>query len=452
MKYSSIITTDKHIFNYSSYVLSDCEKFVLSRGSNFCVPPHCGTNSAAVFAEMELLYLQLRRHSLAPAGNVAYLKSCLADLAQSFVNNSVDSQGFLWQKVHFETAKQLKMNTNIILTRSDKGAGVVVLNRGDYVSKMDAILEDANKFLKIGDLTFDDTQKLENKLQKHFLELFRRKFILKEVYEFIHPVSLQRPRMYGLPKIHKPGIPLCPILSMCHSAQHSLAKWLVEVLNPVLEFHSEYCVKDSFTFSSIIRCLLVCNESQFLVSFDVVSLFMNIPLDEIISRCADFLYHGPSTIALPFPEEVFIELMGITTKSVSFSFNEIMYRQIEGISTGSPLGPILANIFVGFQERHLFERFPKPFIYLSYVDDNFVSFRSCNDALLFFDRLNELHSSLTFTMEEENNNKLLFLDVERCDSSFLTSVYRKPTFTGLYLSWHSFAPSSRKLNSIRCLS
>ena len=260
--------------------------------------------------------------------------------------------------------------------------------------------------------------------------------------------------MYGLPKIHKPSIPLRPILSMCHSAQHSLATWLVEVLNPVLEFYSGYCVKDSFTFSAIIRGLPVCNESQFLVSFDVVSLFTNIRLDETLSICADFLYRVPSTIALPFLEEVFIELMGIDTKSVSFSFNEIMYRQIEGISMGSPLGLILANIFVGFQERHLFERFPRPFIYLRYVYDTFVSFGSRNDALLFFDWLNELHSSQTFTMEEENNNKLPFLDVlvERCDSSFLISVYRKPTFTGRNLSWHSFAPRSRKLNLIRFLS
>ena len=105
-----------------------------------------------------------------------------------------------------------------------------------------------------------------------------------------------------------------------------------------------------------------------------------------------FLYRSPSTIALPFPE--FIELMGIATKSVSFSFNEIMYRQIVGVSMGSPLGPILSNIFVGFQERHLFERFPKPFIYLRYVDETFVSFRSRNDALLFFDKLNELHIHL----------------------------------------------------------
>ena len=121
------------------------------------------------------------------------------------------------------------------------------------VSKMDAILEDTNTFLKLGDLSFDDTQKIENKLPKRFLELFKSKLILKGVYEFIRPVSSQTPRIYGLPKIHKSSIPLRPILSMNHSAQHSLAKWLVEVLNPVLEFYSGCCVKDSFTFSYIIR-------------------------------------------------------------------------------------------------------------------------------------------------------------------------------------------------------
>ena len=87
-----------------------------------------------------------------------------------------------------------------------------------------------------------------------------------------------------------------------------------------------YCVKDSFTFSSIIRGLPVCMESQFLVSFDVVSLFTNIPLDEMISRCADFLYRGPLVASLPFPEAIFIELMGIATRSVLFSFNETIFR------------------------------------------------------------------------------------------------------------------------------
>ena len=159
----------------------------------------------------------------------------------------------------------------------------------------------------------------------------------------------------------------------------------------------------------------------------------------MISICANFLYRGPSFASLPFPDAVFIELMGIATRSVTFSFNETMFRQIEGVSMGSPLGPILANIFVGFHERHLFDKFPKPFTYLWYVK--------------FFDTLNRLHSSLSFTMEEESNGQLPFLDVlvERGDWSFLTSIYRKPTFTGLYLNWYSFVPKSRKLNLIRCL-
>ena len=165
-------------------------------------------------------------------------------------------------------------------------------------------------------------------------------------------------------------------------------------------------------------------ESQFLVSFDVVSLFTNIPLDETISISADFLYRSPFTASLPFPGAVFIELIGIATKSVSFSFNETLFRQIEGVCMESPLGPILANIFVGFHERRLFDRFPKPFIYLRYVDDTFVSFKSRSDALEFFDTLNQPHFSLSFTMEEESKGQLPFLDVlvERGDSSFLTSV------------------------------
>ena len=125
--------------------------------------------------------------------------------------------------MYFESPKQLKMN-NDVLTRPDKGAGMVILNKVDYLSKMDAILGDTDKFLKLGDLSLDDTYNIENKLQKHFLELFKSKLISKEIYEFIRPVGSQRPRMNGLPKIHKSGIPLRPILSMCHSARYSLAK------------------------------------------------------------------------------------------------------------------------------------------------------------------------------------------------------------------------------------
>ena len=115
--------------------------------------------------------------------------------------------------------------------------------------------------------------------------------------------------MYGLPKIHKSGIPLQPILFMCHSARYALTKCIIQLLNPVLEFYSGFCVGDSFSFASIIHQLFPCVDSQFLVSFDIALLFINVSLDEVISICADCLYHSPLTSVASFLKNVFVELM-----------------------------------------------------------------------------------------------------------------------------------------------
>ena len=114
----------------------------------------------------------------------------------------------------------------------------MILNWTDYITKMATILDNTTKFLKIGDLSIDDTHKLEIKLQKQFLELIKKKIISWEVCELIRSIGSQRQRMYGLPEIQKSNIPLRPILSMCHSVQNSLAKWLIQLLNLVLAYYS----------------------------------------------------------------------------------------------------------------------------------------------------------------------------------------------------------------------
>ena len=120
---------------------------------------------------------------------------------------------------------------------------------------------------------------------------------------------------------------------------------------------------------------------------------------------------------------------------------------------GSPLGPILAGIFVGFYEDILFKRGNLPSTYFRYVDDTFATFSSGSVGLEFFNSLNGLHPSLGFTMEREQNEALPFLDVlvQRREKEYITSIYRKKTFTGLYINWHSFCPLSRKINLIKTL-
>ena len=182
--------------------------------------------------------------------------------------------------------------------------------------------------------------------------------------------------------------------------------------------------------------------------------YPNVPLEETIEICCDVLFY--SSLPKPiFPESVFKHLINFATSSVEFSFNNIMYRQIDGMVMGSSLGPTLANNVVGFYEANLFNKIDYPPMYYRYVDDTFTFclFKNVKDVDLFLAQLNSMHSSLKFIVEKESNHRLPFLDVfvHKTSAAFLTSVYRKPTFSGLYTRWDSFCPQQRKINLIKTL-
>ena len=221
---------------------------------------------------------------------------------------------------------------------------------------------------------------------------------------------------------------------MTGSAQHQSAKWLTSFLQPVFQNLSFNCISDSFTFAKKFRKFAFSPSSVFLCSFDISSLFTNVPLAETIEICADTLYNDESMVP-SFPRNIFVELIQLATSSLEFNFNSNMHRQIDSVATGSPLGPELANIFVGYQEAKLFNIAKRPSVYFRYIDDTFAVFNNEEDCNTFLTHLNSFYPSLRFTYEKKSNHFLPFLDVlvERHHLKFLTSVYRKLTFTGQYL-------------------
>ena len=92
-------------------------------------------------------------------------------------------------------------------------------------------------------------------------------------------------------------------------------------------------------------------------------------------------------------------------------------------------------------------------MYYHYVDDTFCLFKNEKDADSFLIHLKSMHPSLKFTMKKESNHQLAFLDVfvHKTATAFLTSVYRKPIFSGLYMRWDSFCPQQCKINLIKTL-
>ena len=126
----------------------------------------------------------------------------------------------------------------------------------------------------------------------------------------------------------------------------------------MLEQFSSHCISDSFTFAQTMQNLGI-DPNVFMCSFDVSSLFTNVPLDETIKICSDALYDNSDLQPL-IPRDALVELTKSTTSSVEFSFNNTMYKQTDRVAMKSPFGPVLGNIFVGYCEEKLFSQTQKP--------------------------------------------------------------------------------------------
>lgn len=111
---------------------------------------------------------------------------------------------------------------------------------------------------------------------------------------------------------------------------------------------------------------------------------------------------------------------------------------------------------MGYAENYLFKinDANKPSTYYRYVDDTYAVFDIEDQMNKFFHMINSIHPNLKFTKELANNDKLPFLDVlviKNNDGTVSTSVYRKPTWTGLYLHFFSFVPTAYKRNLVNNL-
>ena len=116
----------------------------------------------------------------------------------------------------------------------------------------------------------------------------------------------------------------------------------------------------------------------------------------------------------------------------------------------------MANVFLSFFEVKWLEQCPKefkPVFYRRYFDDIFVLFESAEHLSKFRDYFNTCHPNMSFSFEQEKNGKLSFVDgdVSREKGKFVTSVSRKPTFSGVYTHFGSFLPTVYKFGMVYTL-
>ena len=156
------------------------------------------------------------------------------------------------------------------------------MDSSKYIEKCEALLNTGN-FEKPG---YDNTKEVEENVQKTLFKI--KKALGEETYEKIYPSGSNPGRFYGMAKVHKVkpdepdkvgALPLRPIVSNIGTATHKVARYLCELLSPLGK--SNYTVDSTKEFVEKIKTLRIPND-HVMISFDVVSLFTNVPLNRTI--------------------------------------------------------------------------------------------------------------------------------------------------------------------------
>ena len=430
------------IHNFSSYELNDDEKIALSFGLDQHIPSKLNNNE--VQTEFESLYQSiLKSFPVLPNEDKDELKTKLRNICNKYVKTKIP-------KEKQTVVDALTKRDDIILLKQDKGKGIVILDKSTYTNKCLELLN-STQFKR---LDKDPTRPTERKLQSMLRKI--KPNLPDNMYRQLYPTGSSPGKFYGLAKVHKLNqgdgvekLPLRPIISNIGTATYKTAKYLAQLLSPLNK--SEFSVKNTKTFLDEMKNIQI-GVDQHLISFDVTSLFTNVPLLHTIDIILRRIY-DEKAIQTNIKKADMRDLLLMCTKNVHFNFDGKTYAQIDGVAMGSPLGPVIAGIFMVELETTLCPLLKNHIIlWRRYVDDILCIIKQgSRDTILTI--INGFHPQIQFTYEEQTNNMIAFLDILLINrfGNIDTTVYRKPTNTNVYMNWNSFAPEAWKKSTLKVL-
>ena len=267
-----------------------------------------------------------------------------------------------------QVIQNLSKNKEIVILKPDKGRGVVILDRTKYMENCLSILSTS----QFEEIDRDPTVYIEGKVQRTLTKIKDK--LPSFVYSKIYPTGSLPGKLYGTAKLHKVAnngtveeLPLRPIISNIGTVTYDLAKYLAQLLKALSE--SQYTIKNSKTFIKRLKKIAIPPEYK-IVLFYAVSLFTNVPLEETTDIIIKRIYDNKN-INTDVPKNELREILYLYTKNAHFTINNKTYLQVDGVAMDSPLGPVLANIFMVELERNVITALSNDIsLWKRYVDDS----------------------------------------------------------------------------------
>lgn len=198
-----------------------------------------------------------------------------------------------------------------------------------------------------------------------------KKLTKEELRQITSQQHVSVPKFYGLPKIHKNGIPLRPIVDFRTSPAYKLSFFLNKILKLLTKNHPTSLL-NTYDFVKHVKNLIIPPDYK-MTSIHVTSLFTKVPLTVTLQYINEQLQEMPQewkTITSLRASDV-IDLIILCTKCNFFIWNDHIFKQTDGSPMGSPISPVLAEIFLQKLETY---KLPNPniFFYRRFVDDIFT--------------------------------------------------------------------------------
>ena len=243
------------------------------------------------------------------------------------------------------------------------------MDKKDYTDKMHSLATDKQTYEP---LKRDTTPALPGRLNGKLLDPKKTKTIDIQLCYRLRCRAPQSAKLYGLPKLHKPNIPMRPIVSFCRSPTYQLSKHLTNILKPLTD-KSRHKLQSTDNFNDAIKTVQIPDDHK-LVSFDVKSLFTSIlPLLQLALDCTKTATNK-SHYQPPLQTDHLMDLLHLCLTSTYFQYNGKQYKQLHGTAMGSPVSVVVAEIVMqNIEEQALATNSETLPLWLRYVDDTITA-------------------------------------------------------------------------------
>ena len=321
-----------------------------------------------------------------------------------------------------------------MLTNSDKNVGWVCLNKSLYIKLSKEHLFSNNNIYK--QLEYDPLEVTIRRITISLNNLLNNGHISKRLHKQLLPkntCNLGKFRI--LPKLHKDKFGIRPIINNINHPTVSLSHFVDLFLQPFVR-NTESFIKDSQNLLQICQNIEI-NKNSKLYSCDFESLYTNINSEDAIQLITEYFSQKISLYSYDFNIYGFNEILKLTLYNNIFTFDDLYFIQINGLSMGGKCGPSVANIYIYIKEI-MWVKYNKPTIYKRFIDDIFVVSNYDIINSNFKDIFGNLKLNIT------SNDEVQFLDLliskDKYHDKLLFKLYTKPTNTFQYLFYSSNHP------------